>query len=302
MLRNKEGISNFFPGFSQPRKERKRNLALSGKITNHLLDVQISTGSGRKVLPSLVGEEESASCGSKDRDRQGHIDERLVAFHNVNTSVAEQYRKLYVEILRAGYVRELQTLLISSAMAGEGKTTVTLNLAITMASIVGEQGILLVETDFRKPRVQRLLGTHPACGLTDYILGDVTYPEIFTTTEITGLTVVHAGSRVKNPMALLSSERLEHFFKEVKYQEKYKYIIVDSSPVILASESIALMKYMDTAILVIHARKTSKDMVSKAVEILGKENIFGCVLNALSSSDSYYYRQYYGSDYYDTKQ
>jgi capsular exopolysaccharide synthesis family protein len=296
-------MSNFFPLFRKTREIRKQQLPLSGQVTDHLLALQINTNGGRKVLQTpLDGVEESAARGSKDQDRQGQIDERLVAFHNVNTSAAEQYRRLYVEILRAGHIRELRTLLISSAMAGEGKTTVTLNLAITIASSIGEQSVLLVETDFRKPRVQRLLGTHPTCGLTDYLLGDVAYSEIFTTTAVPGLTVVHAGSRVKNPMALLSSESLEQFFKEVKSQEQYKYIIVDSSPILLASESGALIKHIDTAVLVVHARKTAKDTVSHAIEILGKDNILGCVFNALVSSDFYYYRQYYGSNYYGTEE
>jgi non-specific protein-tyrosine kinase len=294
-------MSKFFPVFHKTPQVRKQKPALNAKVTDHLLDTQVSSDHGRKVSPPLLeGVKESASCNSKDRDRQGHIDERLVAFHNINTSAAEQYRGLYAEILRAEDVRELRTLLISSAIAGEGKTTVTLNLAVTIASSVSERRVLLVETDLRKPRVQTLLGTHPVCGLTDYLLGDVEYSQIFTTTEIPGLTVVHAGRRVKNPMALLSSERLGMFFKKVKSQDQYKYIIVDSSPILLASETSALMKYMDTTILVVHSRKTSRDMVSHAIEILGEKNIIGCVFNAITSSDFSYYHQYYSSDYYDT--
>src|SRR5262249_44454765 len=98
-----------------------------------------------------------------------HLDERLVALHQTNTLATELYRKLYIEIVRAGSVRELRTLLISSALMEEGKTTTALNLALTIAASGGERGVVLVETDFRKPSVHKWLGTYSECGLADYL-------------------------------------------------------------------------------------------------------------------------------------
>ena len=81
------------------------------------------------------------------------INERVVAFHKFDTVEAEQYRKLYIEIVHARRTRELQTLLLTSALAGEGKSISALNLAITSAAAGDQHGVLLVDTDLRKPSI-----------------------------------------------------------------------------------------------------------------------------------------------------
>jgi protein-tyrosine kinase len=225
-------------------------------------------------------------------------DAYLVALHSANTAAAEQYRKLYSEIVRAGRVRKLRTLLVASALAGEGKTLTAVNLALTIAVSSNEQGALLVETDFRKPRIQKLLNTQPECGLTDYLLGDVDGAQIIHPTPIPGLAVVYAGRHINDLGRLLNSEKIATFFDRVVSQGCYSHIILDSSPVLLTSEPIALIPHVDAAIFVVHAGKTPREVVNQAIEILGQENIFGCVFNGMTSSDSYYSRYYYSSDYY----
>jgi protein-tyrosine kinase len=234
---------------------------------------------------------------ARKRRADSSIDERLVAFHSTNASAAEQYRKLSVEIARMGRVRELRTLLIVSALENEGKTLTALNLAITMAAS-GDEQVLLVETDFRKPRVHHLLGTRPACGLSDYLLGDIAYAQMVMQTPIPGLAVVYAGRRVKNPTALLSSEKMGQFLQHVKLQTPYRYVVLDATPILLTSEPMALMQYVDAALLVVRAKKTSRDVVLQAIEALGEEHILGCVLNGMTATDAYNYRYYYYSDYY----
>jgi non-specific protein-tyrosine kinase len=225
-------------------------------------------------------------------------DAYLVALHDANTVAAEQYRKLYSEIVRAGRVRKLRTLLVTSALAGEGKTLTAVNLALTVAASSNTQNALLVETDFRKPRLQKLLNTQSECGLTDYLLGDVECPQLIHTTPIPGLAVVYAGHHINNLARLLNSEKITTFFHHIASQGHYSHIILDSSPILLTSEPIALIPHVDAAIFVVHAGKTPREVVNQAIEILGQENIFGCVFNGIRSLDSYYSRHYYSSDYY----
>ena len=225
------------------------------------------------------------------------LDQRLVTTHHPISALAEQYRKLYIEIVRAGRVRELRTLLVSSALPGEGKTSSAVNLALTMAASGGPQNVLLVDADFRKPSVHKLLGTSPEYGLVDYLLGDFPYTQLFAPTQVPGLTVVYAGRQVENPTALLSSEKMGQFFKDVKDQEQYSYIILDTSPVLVTSEPAALAQYVDASILVVRAGSTPRDMVTQAVGLLGHENILGCVLNGVTSSAYQYYHSYYAGYY-----
>jgi non-specific protein-tyrosine kinase len=226
------------------------------------------------------------------------LDEHLVAFHHVTSPATEQYRKLHVEIVRAGQIRELRTLLIASALAGEGKTTTALNLAITMAASGGEGPVLLVETDFRRPGVQQYLGTRVEAGLANYLLGEVDLSQLFVKTPIPGLTVVPMGRRVENPTALVTSQKMAQFFQAVAAPERYRYILLDSSPILLTSETKVLALHADAVILVVQAGKTPRDMVVKAIDVVGAENILGCVFNRMTAVDSDAYRYYYSAEYF----
>ena len=166
------------------------------------------------------------------------------------------------------------------------------------AMSAGEQGVLLVETDFRRPSVKTLLGTQPACGLVDYLLGEAEYARMFTTTQIPGLTVVHAGKTVKNPMGLFRSEKMAQFFTQLKAQTQYSHILLDTCPLLLIPDSMALIQYVDAAILVVRAGKTPREMVAQTIDVLGPEKLLGCVFNGITSSDAPDYGYYYKSDYY----
>jgi protein-tyrosine kinase len=227
-----------------------------------------------------------------------YIDERVMAFPQFASGAAEQYRKLYIEIVQARRLRELQTLLITSAVAGEGKSLSALNLAITCATTGDQHGVLLIDTDLRRPSIHNYLSIHPKYGLADYLLGDVEYSQICFQTQIPGLTVISAGRMVSNPTALLASKRIGQLIREVKSQQQYSDIILDSSPVLLTSESKSLLQYVDTTILIVRAKKTPTEVVLQAIKMLGEENILGCVLNGVTASDFFYYDYYHNTNYY----
>ena len=134
----------------------------------------------------------------KNKRRPEHlnrINERVVALHQFDTVAAEQYRKLYLEIAQARHTRALQTLLLTSALAGDGKSLSSLNLAITSAAHEGSHGVLLIDTDLRQPSLHQYMGIHPKWDLANYLLGDVESAHIFVKTQIPGLTVITAGSK-----------------------------------------------------------------------------------------------------------
>jgi receptor protein-tyrosine kinase/non-specific protein-tyrosine kinase len=189
---------------------------------------------------------------------------------------------------------------MTSALAEEGKSLSALNLAITSAAAGDQDQVLLIDADLRQPSIHQYLGVHPTYGLADYLRGDVESARIFVRTPIPGLTIIAAGSRVRHPTGLLTSPRMEQLFRDVKAQKQYSSIILDSSPVLLTAESKGLLQYADTAILVVHASKTPREMVLQAIKTLGEENVLGCVLNSLTSIDYSYCCHNYGKNYYST--
>jgi len=261
----------------------------------------IELGLDKQELPDNGAQEGRRAQARKNKRRSEHskasdaysrINERVVALHQPDTAAAEQYRKLYIEIAQARRTHDLQTLLLTSALAGDGKSLSALNLAITGAAHESSQGVLLIDTDLRQPSLHQYLGIHPTCGLADYLLGDVEYSQIFVKTQIPGLTIIAAGRRDSNPTALFASTKMEQLFRDLKSQKQYSSIILDSSPVLLTSEPKELLQYVDTTILVVRAQKTPAKAVSQAIKILGEENVFGCVLNAVTSADFSLYQHY----------
>jgi capsular exopolysaccharide synthesis family protein len=279
--------------------ERNWKPVLNDKATDLLLREQAVAGGTRQAGRQITKRETTQPAHDHcTTSLQGQIDERLVAFHQSHAAAVEQYRKLYVKIIRAGQEHEIRTVLISSALAAEGKTVTALNLAITMAMSGDEGDILLVETDFCKPSVHKYLGMPVECGLADYLKGDVEYSRIFAPTEIPGLTVVHAGKQAKKHNTLLNSKKMAQFFKDTKAQDKYRYVILDTSPLLLTSGPTALIHYVDATILVVRAGKTPRDIVVQTIETIGSDRILGYVFNGTISSDYYYYSHYHTSDYY----
>jgi capsular exopolysaccharide synthesis family protein len=269
---------------------------LDEETTEPVMGEQVLTDGGDKSEWYVRGRREKTRPEGA-ANAQKSIDERLVALHHCDTADAEQYHALYTAIAQVRRVQALRTLLITSALAGEGKSLGALNLAITTAATQNQHSVVLVDTDLRKPSVHSYLGINPVCGLTDYLLGQVEYSQIFFETQVPGLTIVPAGRKVSNPTALIHSERMEQFFQHTKAQMQYSYIIVDSSPVLLTSEPKALLQHVDTSILVVHARKTPAKVVLQAIKILGKENLLGCVLNGSTSTDFSFSHHYYGKNY-----
>ena len=272
---------------------------LSGKAKDLVLDGPPVPDSDDQGLGQAQGRKDNRGTENLEViDVYGRINERIVALHNSDTMAAEQYRKLYIEIVQARRTRELQTLLITSALAGEGKSISAANLAITCAANKDQLGVLLIDTDFRKPSISQYLGIQPKWGLGDYLLGDVEYSKLFFKTHIPGLTIISQGKRVSNPTALLASTKIERFFQDLKSQKQYSYIVLDSSPVLLTSEAKSLLQYVDTTIFVVRANKTPAEVVLQAIRILGEENVLGCVLNGVTSSDFSFYAYYYNQVYY----
>ncbi len=220
----------------------------------------------------------------------------LVAQHLPKSHVAEGFRALRTALLLSQPDRPPQVILVSSALPREGKSTVAANLAVTLAQL-GDKTVL-VDADLRKPGIHRLLniGTGKYAGLSSYLAGvssldliTVPYP------AIPNLATIPTGPLPPNPADLLSSHRLTDAIAELR--SKYKFIVIDSPPIMAATDAVILSVQADGVLLVVRSGETPKEAFTRTCDLLTsvKSHLLGVVLNAVDTSAagySYSYRYY----------
>jgi polysaccharide biosynthesis transport protein len=202
--------------------------------------------------------------------------------------VSESFRNIRTSILLSAPDEPRKTTLITSAGAGDGKTLVTANLAITMAQM-GHR-VLVVDTDMRRPRLHFLFGSSRRPGLSNLFATDINWRSVVQETAIPNMYFMPSGDTPPNPSELLASKRMQHFLIEAK--ELYDYIFFDSSPVMSVTDPVVLANSLDNIILVARAGITSRRAVRRTIRQLRAANkrILGVVLNGVDvRRDSYYY-------------
>ncbi len=211
-----------------------------------------------------------------------------------NAHFVESFRVLRTNIQFVSIDKPLKTLLVTSSIAGEGKTTTAILLAKSFAQM-GKK-TLLVNCDMRKPSVNRAFNISRDNGVSRLLIGEGTLDEMTVKTEIDNLYVIGAGPIPPNPSELLNSKKMEEFLANVR--EKYDIVIIDSPPVISVSDPAIIGPKVDGALLVISFGKVPRDVCIESKKVLSKTrtNIVGTTLNSLISEASsyyYYYRKYY---------
>jgi len=224
----------------------------------------------------------------------------LVAQHLPKSQVAEAFRALRTAILLSQPDHPPQVILVTSALPREGKTTAAANLAVTLAQL-GDKTVL-IDADLRKPGIGRLLnlGTGKYAGLSSYLAG-VSSLDLVTVPHpaIPNLAAIPTGPLPPNPADLLSSHRLTDAIAELR--TKYKFIVIDSPPVMAATDAVILSVQADGVLLVVRSGETPKEAFTRTRDLLTsvKSHLLGVVLNAVDASapDYYYSYRYYPYSY-----
>lgn len=179
--------------------------------------------------------------------------------------------------------------MVSSAVPGEGKSFVAANLAISIAQNIDEH-VLLVDCDLRLPSVHKRFGYGQTAGLSEYLSGKVAQlSSVFLKTRVDKLSIIPGGKPPHNPSELISSDHMTRLLNEMKTRYEDRYVIIDTAPPQLASETSALAKLVDGILVVVQYGKTKREVVSDTVNILGKDKILGIVLNQYDFRSSSYY-------------
>jgi capsular exopolysaccharide synthesis family protein len=218
----------------------------------------------------------------------------LVPYMDSKSLVAEAYRSLRTSILLSSPDNPPKTIMVTSAKAGEGKTTTACNTAASLAQTGAR--VLLIDCDMRRPNVNKIFGLNGGAGLTEFLTGQREFADVTQQSKIPNLYVVTCGAHPPNPAELLGSTRMAHGIRSLC--ERFDYILFDTPPVLSVTDALVMAPLMDGVILVIQGAKTPRDVLNKAKKNLLMVNarILGVLINRVdmhSHDYSYYYRDYY---------
>jgi exopolysaccharide/PEP-CTERM locus tyrosine autokinase len=185
--------------------------------------------------------------------------------------------------------------MVTSSMPDEGKSMIASNLAVSIAQSIQEH-VLLIDCDIRRPCIHTQFGFGEVPGLSEHLAGGVPLSSLLLRTVVDKLSILPGGKPPFNPSELMSSQRMSKLLQEVKYRYSDRFIIIDTPPPKLSAEASALSRQVDGVLLVIEYGRTSREMISDLINIIGEEKIIGVVFNKLDMR----FANYYGLGKYKT--
>jgi capsular exopolysaccharide synthesis family protein len=213
--------------------------------------------------------------------------------------ISESYRQLRTD-LKLFTATEPKVLLISSGSAGDGKTSVAVNLATIFVG--DDKKVLLIDANFRRPSLQAIFPRggygdmeSKGFGLSNVLMGQCSAQDAIMPSGVDGLDIIDSGPLPSSPAELLDSKRMAEMLKEQR--KNYDYIIIDSPPVLLVSDSKVLAKLADATVLVFNAAATRRGAAQRTIAQLNEVNaqIAGCVLLAARVIKGGYFEEQFRS-------
>jgi succinoglycan biosynthesis transport protein ExoP len=220
----------------------------------------------------------------------------LLSYIQPKSQISEAFRALRTSLLLSQADHPPQVILVTSALPREGKTTAAVNLAVTLAQL-GDR-TLLMDSDLRKPGIRRALNLTGGkeVGLSSYLAGVSTLDEVLMPhPTINNLVALTTGPVPPSPADLLSSHRMREAITDLRH--RFKFVVIDSPPVMAATDAVILSALTDGVLLVVRSGETPKEAFTRTRDLLAavKCRLLGVVLNAVDSSapDYYYSYRYY---------
>lgn len=224
----------------------------------------------------------------------------LITNNDPKSPISEAFRTLRTNIQFSSIDKEIRTIVITSSKPGEGKSTVSANLAVS----ISQEGkrVLLIDCDMRKPTVHKVFNITNIHGLTNILMGnkELSDMEHKFNGEASTLSILPSGPIPPNPSELLGSNRMKAFLEQIRLD--YDVVILDSPPIGLVTDSAILSTLVDGTILVLAAGQVEVEVAKRSRELLDKvnANIIGVVLNKIpiTGRGSYKYSHYQYDTYY----
>ncbi|HZK05672.1 MAG TPA: polysaccharide biosynthesis tyrosine autokinase [Actinomycetaceae bacterium] len=252
-------------------------LGMGQALLRHVLDRKIRTAEdvARVTEAAVVG------TIALDSDARAHP---LAVGDNVRSARAEDYRRLRTALRFLGVGGRARVFAISSAIAGEGKSTTTLNLAFALAAT--NLSVLVIEADLRRPSISDRLDLENAAGLTSVLIGRA-YPNEVVQPIHEGLHVLTSGGLPPNPSELLGSDAMREVIELAA--EKYDYVLLDTAPLLSVADTAALASMVDGILIVAASGQVEAQQLQTAIEVVhgASGHVAGIVLNK-ATTEAYY--------------
>ncbi|EPY6466768.1 CpsD/CapB family tyrosine-protein kinase [Clostridium sporogenes] len=221
----------------------------------------------------------------------------LITIKDPKSPISESYRILRTNIQFSSFDEKISVIFVTSSTPGEGKSTTSANLAITMAQNGAKT--ILVDCDLRKPNVHKLFKLSNIRGLSNLLIEDNSIDGVIQQSSVDNLYILTSGVKPPNPSELLSSRKMNNFIETSK--KHYDYIILDTPPVGVVTDAQLVSQYSDGGILVTASGQVERELAIRAKQLLEKVNakIIGVVLNKVDTEfgNGYrYYNYYYEED------
>jgi len=226
------------------------------------------------------------------------LEENIIIIHSEPKSpVSKAYRVIRTNIQYYSVDKAIKTIVITSSVPLEGKTTITANLAISFAQMGSK--VLLIDADLRKPKIHKIFWVRNNKGLTNYLTCHDDYHKYVRQSSIQNLNILTSGVIPPNPSELLNSEAMKQFIKDAR--NEYDIILMDSPPVCNVTDASIISTYADGTILVVNSGKVTIEELKNSAALLKKvnANLIGAILNNYNNykTSGRYYHEYYSEDY-----
>ncbi|MCD6377232.1 MAG: polysaccharide biosynthesis tyrosine autokinase [Planctomycetes bacterium] len=228
------------------------------------------------------------------------LDEEIEDFRRAvllapQSPVAEAFRQVRTNLLFSGPAQRRRSILITSPAPGDGRTTVVMNLAAS-AALAGMK-VLVVDANFRRPAIGDMFPQANQAGLSSVLVGQATWREVVSATDVSNLSVITSGPLPPNPAELLGSDAMRQFISEASAE--YDQVLFDGSPLMVVSDAVILSTQVDGVVLVVRAGQNSVGIVQRSAERLIRigAHVFGIVLEAVRSMGGGYLRKNYETFY-----
>lgn len=209
----------------------------------------------------------------------GQIDPHLVSFYNFDRAASDEYSKLSLTLISRAAQQGIKRVLVASAQHGEGRTSVTLNLACALAR--AKQRVLVVDCDLLQPSITARLGIDCELGMAEAFRGGMSPGAAVLRILPYGFNVLPTSKRVENPVELLAAPG---FWKMLQaFDHDHDFVLFDSSPLLETVDSSLLVRFTDTTLLVVRQGHTSSTQMARAIAPFSRDDILGVVINRTQS-------------------
>jgi protein-tyrosine kinase len=216
---------------------------------------------------------------------------RVALLTDSRSAGADRLRLLRMRLLELRQLAKLRSIVITSPLPEDGKSTIAMSLATTLAER-GQRTVLLIEADLHQPALAKGLGLSPRPGLAECLEDGLDPLSLLWKVEPLGWHSLRAGNPRGNPTELMQSDALKRILEGLT--PYFEWILIDTPPVLPLTDALSLSRQADATLLVARADRTPREAIEQALNVIGRKHVLGIVLNGVEGLGRLY-SQYYGN-------